>query len=450
MRSLLPSSASPVSPVADEALAAARAAGLRHVHDRHPGLRRRRTGKKLRQGKRWVEQFAIEDAQGRAVHEAGTLERVRKLAIPPAWEDVWICPQAEGHLQATGRDARGRKQYRYHARWRQERDSNKYSRMVGFARALPAMRRQIAADLRLPGLSRRKVLATVVRLLETTFIRVGNEEYARSNQSYGLTTMKDRHVKIRATGVRFHFRGKSGVFHEISIHDPSSARIVRRCRDLPGQELFQYLDADGRPAAIDSSDVNQYIHELAGEEFTAKDFRTWAGTVLAALALGEIATAAATTAAAVTVAADARGARSRRSRPSNRDVARAVERVARRLGNTPSVCRKCYIHPAVVASFLDGTLKLPAAPAATGGPRAKSTSTPGVDTPIRAATSGLRVEEAAVLALLKRRASLEKGGRQLETQLRRSLRVVRRGPARRAHGAAPRTGASRRADRPGS
>ena len=325
-------------------VASARAAGLRYVDDHRPGLRRRRLGKKVRQGRRWVDAFAIEDEAGHVVRDAATLERIRKLAVPPAWRDVWICPFPEGHLQATGRDARGRKQYRYHPRWREERDGTKYTRMIALGHALPGLRRRVAADLRRPGLPREKVLATVARLLETTFIRVGNEEYARSNGSFGLTTLKDRHVQIGPTKLRFHFRGKSGVEHQISVEDPSLARIVRRCRDLPGQELFQYVDDDGRPATIDSADVNDYIREAAGDDFTAKDFRTWAGTVLAATALGKLS--------AVRRAGDG----GRVVRPTNRDVARAISDVAERLGNTVAVCRKCYVHPTIIASYLEGAL----------------------------------------------------------------------------------------------
>ena len=350
-------------------VASARAAGLRYVDDHRPGLRRRRTGKKVRQGRRWIDVFVIEDDGGRVIRDADTLDRIRKLAIPPAWRDVWICPLAEGHLQATGRDARGRKQYRYHPRWREERDGTKYARMVALGHALPGLRRRIATDLRRPGLPREKVLATVARLLETTFIRVGNEEYARSNKSFGLTTLKDRHVKIGATKVRFRFRGKSGIEHEISVEDPTLARIVRRCRDLPGQELFQYVDEDGKPATIDSADVNDYIRDAAGDDFTAKDFRTWAGTVLAARALHELRTF------------DSQA-------QAKRNVLRAVETVAKRLGNTRAVCRKCYIHPEVVNAYFDGTL-------ATSLNRRTGRE-------LRSNLHDLSPEEAAVLALLHR------------------------------------------------
>ncbi len=398
---------------ANDPLAAARAAGLRHVEDSQPGLRRRRNGKTSRQGKRRVEPFEILDAQGRVVRDREQLDRIRRLAIPPAWRDVWICPHAAGHIQATGRDGRGRKQYRYHARWREHRDETKYAKMIAFARALPAIRRRVAADLRAPGLSHRKVLATVVRLLEITFIRVGNEEYARANQSFGLTTLKDRHVAFGPAEVRFHFRGKSGVFHQISIHDTAIARTVRRCRDLPGQELFQYLDEDGQPATITSAEVNEYIRDIAGDEFTAKDFRTWAGTVLAATAL-----------CAMCANDNARAAAGARVRPghrppSKRDVVRAIEQVARRLGNTASVCRKCYVHPEVIGAFLDGSL-------ARGTAFARAMALPA------RSNRDLRPAETAVLALLKRREAESRRGTLLETQLRRSLRVAakeaRRGP----------------------
>jgi len=375
---------------------AARHAGLRHVDDRGPGLHRRAVGRTRGRGGTWVPTFAIVDTRGRRVRDAATLERVRKLAIPPAWTDVWICPEATGHLQATGRDARGRKQYRYHPRWRDERDSTKYARLADFGRALPGLRRRIAADLRLPGLPRRKVLALVVRLLETTFIRVGNEEYARENGSFGLTTMQDRHVDVHAADVTFHFRGKSGVFHRITVHDRRLAAMVRRCRDLPGHELFQYLDEGGKPASIDSADVNAYIHEVAGHEFTAKDFRTWAGTVLAALSLR-----------AVGAAAPARAPRAvagKPRKPTHKEVVRAIEQVAERLGNTPAVCRKCYIHPHVIASYLDGTLA--PALADVGG------------------AGDLRAAEAAVLALLRRRDRDERRGTTLMRQLRSSLRAA--------------------------
>jgi DNA topoisomerase-1 len=303
----------------------AKAAGLRYVTEHAAGIRRRRAGKR----------FSYLDAHGHILRDADTQQRIRALAIPPAWTEVWICPSSNGHIQAVGRDARGRKQYRYHARWRQVRDETKYNRMLSFAIALPRIRRRVAEDLQSPGLPRDKVLATVVRLLETTLIRVGNEEYARDNGSFGLTTMRNRHVDVSGATLRFQFRGKGGKEHTVDVKDPRLARVVKRCQDLPGHELFQYVDDDGRRQAIDSADVNEYLRGIAGEEFTAKDFRTWAGTVLAALALREVA--------AFETAAQAK-----------RNITRAIESVARQLGNTPTICRKCYVHPAVIDAYLDG------------------------------------------------------------------------------------------------
>ncbi|HBI44808.1 MAG TPA: DNA topoisomerase I, partial [Planctomycetales bacterium] len=244
----------------------ARAAGLRYVHDDRPGIRRVRRGKA----------FRYLNPDGRPVRDAETIARIRALVIPPAWIDVWICVHDNGHLQATGRDARGRKQYRYHARWRAVRDETKYHRIIDFARALPILRARIDADLTLPGLRRAKVLAAVVRLLETTLIRIGNEEYARTNHSFGLTTLLDKHVQITGDTAHFTFRGKSGVHHDIDVHDRRLVAIIRRCHDLPGHELFQFVDEEGATHLIDSAAVNAYLHEIAGHEFTAKDFRTWA------------------------------------------------------------------------------------------------------------------------------------------------------------------------------
>jgi DNA topoisomerase-1 len=274
---------------------------------------------------------------GKPIRGSDELLRIRKLAIPPAWTDVWICPEPQGHIQATGRDARGRKQYRYHSRWREIRDETKYHRMVAFGHALPRIRARAARDLRLRGLPRAKVLATVLRLLETTLIRVGNEEYARSNRSFGLTTMRDRHVRIKGADIHFEFRGKSGISHAIDLHDRRLARVVKQCRDVPGQELFQYLDEQGQRHGIGSTEVNDYLRDLAGEEFTAKDFRTWAGTVLAARTLKELAPYTS-------------------QRQAKRNVLDAVDAVAMVLGNTRSVCRKCYIHPDVLDAYFDGTL----------------------------------------------------------------------------------------------
>jgi DNA topoisomerase-1 len=298
------------------------------VSDAIPGIGRRAAGG----GFRYV------DANQAVVRHKATLARIRALAIPPAWTEVWICPREDGHLQATGRDARRRKQYRYHERWREVRDESKYGRLVAFGRALPRIRRQVARDLAQPGLPREKVLATVVRLLETTFIRVGNEEYARENESFGLTTLRERQVRVNGTKLRFRFRGKSGVPHEVTLADPHVARIVRRMQDLPGEELFQYVDEDGGTRAVESADVNAYLQSIAGDGFTSKDFRTWAGTLLCARALRRL-----------PPPASVGGAR--------REVAQAIEAVARELRNTRAVCRKCYVHPAVVETYLEGRLQ---------------------------------------------------------------------------------------------
>jgi DNA topoisomerase-1 len=305
---------------------AAREAGLRYVSDRAPGIRRRRAGRS----------FVYVDADGRRVDDEETVARIKSLAIPPAWTDVWICPSPRGHVQATGRDARGRKQYRYHPKWRQGRDEAKYERMMAFGEALPAIRARAEADLAAPGLGREKVLGAVVRLLESTLVRVGNREYARQNRSFGLTTMRDRHATIDGSTLRFQFTGKGGKKWAVGLRDRRLANVVRRCQELPGQELFQYVGEDGAARTVESADVNEYLREISGQEFTAKDFRTWAGTVLAAQALAEV------------EALDAGAARAT-------SVVRAVEQVAERLGNTPTICRKCYVHPAVIDAFMDGT-----------------------------------------------------------------------------------------------
>jgi DNA topoisomerase-1 len=255
--------------------------------------------------------------------------------IPPAWSEVWICRDAQGHLQATGRDVKGRKQYRYHTRFREARDETKYDRLFAFAAVLPRIRAQVERDLRSSGLSKQKVLAAVVRLLEVTLIRVGNEEYSRLNHSFGLTTLRDGHARIRGAEVRFHFRGKSGKEHTVAINDPRLAKIVKRCRDIPGEELFQYLDGDGQRHAVDSADVNEYLRSIAGDDFTAKDFRTFAGTVLAAVALSSAGPPESQTA-------------------GKRALVDAIKQASERLGNTPSVCRKCYVHPGVLDAYLRG------------------------------------------------------------------------------------------------
>ena len=313
---------------AAEPRAAARAAGLRYTSDERPGIRRERAG----------DEWRYYAPDGALIRDERTLERIRKLGIPPAWADVWICPLPNGHLQATGRDARGRKQYRYHASWRAVRDEAKYTHMLAFAQALPAIRAQVERDLQRPGLPREKVLATVVRLLETTLIRVGNQEYADANKSYGLTTMHDKHVAVGGAQIQFSFRGKSGKRHTIELKDRRLARIVRQCRDIPGYELFQYVDDRGNPQDIGSADVNDYLREITGQHFTAKDFRTWAGTVLAAQTLRAL------------DAADSPAT-------AKKNVVRAIEQVAERLGNTPAICRKCYVHPAVLEAYVDGALR---------------------------------------------------------------------------------------------
>lgn len=306
----------------------AAAAGLRYVSDCAPGLSRKASGRS----------FRYFTASGSRVRDRETLSRIRSLVIPPAWRNVWICAREDGHLQATGRDARGRKQYRYHPRWREVRDESKYGRVGAFARALPRIRRRVAQHLALPGLPREKVLATIVRLLETTYMRVGNEEYARANDSFGLTTLRERQVRVRGATLKFAFRGKSGVEHRIELSDPHLAAIVRRMQDLPGEELFRYLDERGEARSVESADVNAYLKDIAGDEFTSKDFRTWAGTLLAAQALHAIG-----------------GAQSLSE--AKRNVAQALDAVARRLGNTRAVCRKCYVHPVVLESYLDGSLE---------------------------------------------------------------------------------------------
>jgi DNA topoisomerase I len=309
-------------------VASARAAGLRYVSDQSPGLRRKRVGKG----------FTYMASDGRPIRDPESIRRIRRLAIPPAWTDVWICPDPRGHLQSTGRDARGRKQYRYHPRWRQVRDAVKYDRMLAFAESLPKIREQTDRDLERTGLPREKVLAAIVRLLEDTRIRIGNDEYRKENGSYGLTTLRNRHVNVIGAEVRFTFRGKSAKQHTIELHDRRMARVIKRFLEIPGQELFQYVDDDGEVKAIDSADVNDYLRQITGEDFTAKDFRTWAGTILAARFLRETA-----------------GATS--SRAAKKQLVRAIARVADELGNTAAVAKKGYIHPAVIAAYLSGGLK---------------------------------------------------------------------------------------------
>lgn len=338
----------------------ARAVGLRYVHDDGPGIRRVRRGRN----------FSYIDIDGKALRDREILGRIKALVIPPAWNQVWICPIENGHIQVTARDAKGRKQYRYHPRWRTVRDETKYERMIAFGKALPLIREKVKADLALPGMPREKVLGAIVRLLETTFMRVGNAEYARSNHSFGLTTLRDKHVDVDGARLRFHFRGKSGKQHNIQLEDKQLARIVKRCRDLPGQELFRYIAEDGVTRSIGSADVNEYLQSITGEDYTAKDFRTWAGTVLAALALQEL-------------------SRFESPTQAKRNLLQAVEHVAERLGNTPTICRKCYIHPAVIDSYLEGSMRT----------TLKRRAENALSEDLRA----LRPQEAAVLGLLQQR-----------------------------------------------
>ena len=355
----------PASDTDPEAAAeAATAAGLRYVTDAAPGITRKRVGRA----------FSYRHPQGNLIKDRRQLARLRALAIPPAWTDVWICPLANGHLQATGRDARARKQYRYHTEWRAIRDAHKFDRILIFARALPQIRARVDADLRRHGLQRERVLATVVRLLETTLIRVGNAEYARDNKSFGLTTIRHRHVEINGSTIAFEFRGKGGKVHKVSTRDRRLARVVRACHELPGQELFQYVDDEGVRRDVDSADVNAYLQEIAGEPFTAKDFRTWAGTVLASLALSEF------------ESFDTQAA-------AKRNITRAIEHVANHLGNTVAVCRKSYIHPTILDSYLDGSLL--------------EFLKGQVEQALRDELEGLSSEESAVLAFLQERLTRE-------------------------------------------
>jgi DNA topoisomerase-1 len=372
--------------------ATAEAAALHYVSDATPGLRRIRTGR----GFRYV------GPDGSPVRDFMTRRRIGALAVPPAWTDVWICASPNGHIQAVGRDRRGRKQYRYHARWRECRDATKYARVTSFGARLPGIRRQVARDLARRGLPREKIVAAVVRLLDRSLIRVGNAEYAEANGSFGLTTLRTRHVTIEGSSLRFEFRGKGGRRHVVDVSDRRLARIVRQCQELPGHELFQCVASDGRLQAIGSTDVNAYLRRVAGEAFTAKDFRTWAGTVLAASAL--------------------RGQPFESESEARGKVARAIGSVAQRLGNTPAVCRRCYVHPLVVETYLDGGLARRVA----GGPQEEETRT------------GLGRDEAAILRLLR---AHEAGSR---ADGRAALPMVRPGPGEAAADVTP----SRRPPRP--
>jgi DNA topoisomerase I len=353
--SSVPKTTSPVEPRRH-----ARKAGLRYVIDTAPGITRVGRGKV----------FTYRRVSGKAVRDETTLRRIRSLVIPPAWMRVWICPLSNGHIQATGRDDRGRKQYRYHPKWTETREQHKYDHVIAFGRVLPGLRRQVKHDLLRKGLPREKVLAAVVRLLETTLIRIGNDEYARDNHSYGLTTMRNRHVHVRGKNIEFDFRGKSGKQHHIELADPRLAKIVRQCQDLPGQDLFAYRDEACEVRSISSQDVNDYLRAQTSEEFTAKDFRTWSGTVLAALAFQEFQD--------VTNAVQAK-----------RNVKTVVESVSKILGNTPSVCRKCYIHPEIINAYLEGT--------------ALNVVSQRIGENLNGSVRKLRPVEAAVLALLQKR-----------------------------------------------
>jgi DNA topoisomerase-1 len=343
---------------------AAESAGLRYVSVERPGIRRKKAGTG----------FSYTQPDGSRLIEPDALKRIRALAIPPAWTDVWICPFPDGHIQATGRDAKGRKQYRYHARFREVRESTKYEHVVAFADALPSIRETVREHMALRGLPREKVLATVVHLLETTLIRVGNDDYARQNNSYGLTTLKNRHVAVEGNEVRFRFTGKGGKQWSLRVRDRRVAKIIRACQELPGQELLQYIDEQGNCQDVTSTDVNEYLKAITGKDITAKDFRTWAGTVLAAMALSELES--------FDSAAQAK-----------RNLRNAIETVSARLGNTPMICRKCYVHPEVLNSYMDGNLVL----------EIKSQA----ESELRSAVENLKPEEAAVLALLRGRLAKE-------------------------------------------
>jgi DNA topoisomerase I len=346
--------------IAPDPVEVAEEAGLRYVSDEQPGYTRKAKG----------DDFDYFDTDGKRIRDETRLLRIKRLAIPPAYKDVWICPSANGHIQATARDARGRKQYRYHERWREVRDENKYDRMLVFGKALPKIRRRVNRDLKRRGLPREKVLATVVQLLERTFIRVGNEEYAKENKSFGLTTLRNRHVDVTATKLKFSFRGKSGKEHEVDVTDRRLAKIIRQLQDLPGQEVFQYLNENNERRKVTSEDVNDYLREITGENFTAKDFRTWAGTVLAAMAL------------------NAQEAFENKSQ-AKKNIKDAISAVAKILGNTPAVCRKCYVHPAVLETYLDGAM--------IEGLKEKTEET------LERKLGDLRSEEAAVMSFLQAR-----------------------------------------------
>jgi len=355
---------------------AAENAGLVYVSDEEPGIRRKKVGKG----------FTYIRPGGAKVQDDATLKRIKSLVIPPAYTDVWICTKPNGHIQATGRDAKGRKQYRYHPAFREIRESTKFEHMFAFAKALPALRETIDAHMKLRGLPREKVLATVVHLLETTLIRVGNSDYAKQNKSYGLTTLRDPHVEVDGAELRFQFKGKSGKSWRLAIKDRRVAKIVKACQDLPGQELFQYLDSDGQRQTVTSADVNAYLKEITGSDITAKDFRTWAGTVLAAMALSEF-------------------EHFDTQAKAKKNVRAAIEQVSSRLGNTPTICRKCYVHPEVLSIYLEGALLVEIRDE--------------VEAELKEHLAGLRPEEAAVLTLLETRLTREIGAAETKPRARR-------------------------------
>ncbi|MEA2573400.1 MAG: topoisomerase [Chloroflexia bacterium] len=355
----------PLAEVVVDPRESAKAANLRYVSDSRPGITRRKAGKG----------FTYADAKGQRLTDPKELARIKALAIPPAWTDVWISPYPNGHIQATGRDEKGRKQYRYHARWREVRDDTKFGRMIEFGKALPKLREQVDQDLGKKALSKERVLATLVRLLETTYIRIGNEEYARTNKSFGLTTMRCRHISVTGSKVQFKFRGKSGKRHTITVDDPRLARVIKRCQELPGQELFGYLDAEGQRRTITSDDVNQYLHEITGQHFTAKDFRTWGGTVLAAISLQA-------------------QEQTHKMTQARKNVVTAIQEVSEQLGNTPAICRKSYVHPSVINTYLEGTLHSLLA--------AEDPKEAVEKVVVEAPRHGLKPEEEAVLRLLER------------------------------------------------
>ncbi len=360
--------------------AAARAAGLRYVTDEKPGITRHARGSA----------FIYRSAAGALVRDKETLKRIRSLVIPPAWTEVWICPHQNGHIQATGRDAKKRKQYRYHPRWHEVRDESKYGRVMAFGAHLPRIRRKVSSDLRKRGMSKDKVMATVLRLLETTLIRVGNDEYAQQNGSYGLTTLHNGHARVERGRITFEFKGKSGKSHRVDVHEPKLAKLVRQCQELPGQDLFCYVDADGKVRDVTSDDVNGYLREVAGDDFSAKDFRTWAGTILAAVALREFEEFSS-------------------ERQAKQNVAHAVKAVAKMLGNTPTVCRKCYVHPAILDSYLSG--------------QTIATLQQSANESLQGSLRKLRPEEAAVMMLLRER--LNQAGQNGRAQ--RAINLTRQG-----------------------